>query len=249
MPEIKHINTLILAISVVFLTTTASFAQMFSVKTNPKEELSSESTISFVAGSKFVDFTFDGNLLDTPSPAYVFNEPLYYLEATFGNIALELDMGRKMGNDNDLQFIRFGLQFLSEYQLVRSKWLHVTLPLIISTDSFTITSEKTLSDISNRYEQTGFSFGTGLTTTLIVFNENKIELSQKAHYGYASRGFGGKSGSRTFYNSSFNYISPRVFNQTRLVLSAGYNHQQFDLDGSTYDYTLKGLQFGLGIAF
>jgi hypothetical protein len=240
-------RNLVLSFLLLFLFVISTNAQMFSIKSKPKAEAEAESRVDFQVGSRLSAFDFNGET--NANPFFTFNDPTYYLEANFGGVLLNLDYGRNLGNSNDLNFIRFGIQFQSEYKLYRNSWFQGIIPLYLSTDSFTLSAQRVAQGISNRYEQTGFSFGSGIIMRLKVLKEHRFDLNQQAHYGYAARGLGGSSGSRTFYHSKISYISPKFINQARLILSAGYRMQEFDLDTQLYDYTLRGFEFGLGVSF
>lgn len=245
----NSIRNLLLSFSMLLLFHYSGYAQMFSVKSKPKAEAEAESRVDFQFGSRLNTFDFNGSLTGNTTPFFQFDDPIYFIEANFGGVLLNLDFGRNMGTADDLNFIRFGIQFQSEYRLYRNNWFQGIIPLYLSTDSFTLSAQRAAQGISNRYEQTGFSFGSGVILRLKILQEHRLDLNQQAHYGYAARGLGGSSGSRTFYHSKVSYISPKMIKQARMIVSAGYKMQEFDLDTQLYDYTLRGFEFGLGVSF
>jgi hypothetical protein len=226
-------------------------AQMFSVKSEKKEDVQNESSLIISAGTTFMDFSYSGN---TPSDyrfnsgQFAFNDPVYYLHGQFGLVHFHIDYGNSLGPANQLRYSNLSLTFMGSLQLTRNKQFHLAIPLHLTTDSFTISSSNIGLD-ETRFEQTGFTFGTGIETSLRLHPWLGISLSQLFHYGFAARGIGGNYGSKTLIETKVIVQTFRIWNDSRLSIHGGYLYHVYDLDSFLFDYRLNALTFGLGLSF
>jgi len=234
-----------------FLTFESLSAQMFSVKSQKKDALTDESSLIFSAGTSFIDFSEKGK---TPSDyglqtaQFNFNDPVYYLHGQFGLVHIHVDYGTSLGSEEQLRYTSLSLTFLGNVTLTRTKKFIIAIPLHLTTDSFTISS----SDVNlteSRFEQTGFTFGTGIESSFQFQPWLRLHLSQLAHYGFSARGIGGNYGSKTLLESKIQLNTFRVWGNSRLSIHSSYLYHIYDIDSFLFDYNLKALTFGLGLSF
>lgn len=246
----KMVRFISLFIFLILFQTQFVIAQMFSVTTNKKELLEKESLVEIGFGTTFTKFKYIGPVLpNNEVPLFEFNDPTFFIDVKLAAVNLHLDYANSLGRTKNLRYINFYLKFLSDVSIYKNKYILVGIPVHIISDSFTISSEISNLNSSSSYEQAGFSFGSGLQTKFIVIKGTSLNLSQLAYYGYAARGLGGKYGSKKQFESRAQFVTGRVWRDSKLTLNFAYLYNEYDLDKTIYDYSLNGYSIGLGITF
>jgi len=234
-----------------FLAFESLSAQMFSVKSQKKDTFTDESSLIISAGVSFLDFSYNGKTssdyrLETAQ--FNFNDPVYYLHGQFGLVHIHFDYGSSLGPQNQLRYSSLSLTFLGNLNLTRTRNFNIGIPIHLTTDSFTISS----SDVNlteSRFEQTGFTFGTGIESSFQFQPWLRLHISQLAHYGFSARGIGGNYGSKTLLESKVVLHTLRVWSNSRLSIHGSYLYHVYDIDSFLFDYNLNALTFGLGLSF
>lgn len=226
-------------------------AQMFSVKSRKKKEIEEVSSIIVTSGINFTQFTYNGstpNSYSRPTGQFAFNSPTYFIHGQFGLVHLHFDYGNRLGPNELLRYSNISLTIEGGIALARTKKFDIILPMLLTTDSFTISSQAITSD-ANRFEQTGFTFGTGGQFRFTLAPWLKLKLSQLAHYGYSSQGFGSDYGSKLLVESKAQLTTLRLFKNSNLVFTSTYRYHNYNLDEFLFDYRMNALTFGIGLTF
>jgi hypothetical protein len=224
---------------------------MFSVKSKKKASPADESSLIFSAGINTTNFTYTGSTDPTytgVTEQFAFNTPTYFIHGQFGMVHLHFDYGNKLGPDELLRYANVSLTFEGGILITRTRKFQIFLPLHLITDSFTISSQAVIADI-NRFEQTGFSFGTGAQGVFQPTPWLNLRLSQLVYYGFSSRGLGSDYGSKLLLESKADLITFQVFKDSRLSFHTAYRYHEYDLDDFLFDYNMNAFTFGLGLTF
>ena len=234
----------LLALLILTLAPSFSFAQMFSIS-DRQERVSSNRTFMRI-GTAITDFSFRGSLQQIPSArllelsraAFVFS-----IEGT--GLQANAIIANNVTGMKDGSFFDLNLRFTNNFAIIRQQRLQAGLPFQLSTGL--TTSNNDFSE--NRFNQTIFAAGTGLFTHLTFNSKTKFEADGVIGYGFSNSNGGFFGGNLFYMTGRARFIIDELIFGRSISFGYDYSIKSFDIDVETYDYDLTAHLLTIGVAF
>ena len=217
---------------------------MFSVGST--EEKTGPPTSFLKLGYGATDFDYNGNFSSPSDGALEFkNAGTFFVGFSSASFNLGLSLANRLTGLEDISYLKFNIDYSNRARLVRRPSFSLNLPLNFRSGLYTIGEKNNLAE---DFSQITLSLYPGLE----IRNKlgSRITFSNQGTVGYgfstSNGGFFGGSVRGLSFESKLN-IERFIGRRT---LSIGYNFdlRDFDIDGSSFDYDLKGHTLSIGLS-
>lgn len=237
--------TLLTAVAL-FLFSAQSFAQMFSVQTQPQRITTPTSGIS--AGVSFMDFGYRGpGVVQGSSSDFSFNAPLFHGRLDLGSFSVYGIYGRGLG-DQDNIYSELGASLNSGFILLPGAQFNLIIPLALSTE-YVLARNRRILNNSDEFRQNNLGIRSGIQMNARLSQRTRFTAQGLAGYAFSITGYGLSSGTANDLQLTNRIYFDRLFGDLGIFAGFDIISRRYRLDDSQFNYHAVYQNLILGVSF
>lgn len=219
-------------------------AQMFSI--GSAEERSGPPTTFLKIGYGLSSFNYNGSFSSPGDGGLEFeNTGALFMGFSSPTFNLSISLGNRLTGFDDISYIKLAIDYSNRASLIRRPSFSLNLPLIFRSGLYTVGETNNLTE---DFSQVTLSLYPGLETQNRLGSRITFSNQGTAGYGFSTSngGFFGGSVRGLSFESKLNIT--RFIGSRTLSIGYNFNLRDFDIDGSSFDYDLKGHTLSIGVS-
>ena len=220
------------------------YGQMFSISS--AEERTGPATTFLNVGYGPSSFDYNGNFSSPGDGGLAFdNSGVFFVGFSSPTFNLGLSLGNRLTGLDDISYIKLAIDYSNRASLIRRPSFSLNLPLIFRSGLYTIGETNNLTE---DFSQVTLSLYPGLEIRNRFGSRITFSNQGTAGYGFSTSngGFFGGSVRGLSFESKLNI--ERFIGSRTLSIGYNFNLRDFDIDGSSFDYDLKGHTLSIGVS-
>lgn len=223
----------------------ATHAQMFSVDESRQQQVRPIGYYSILGASlEYGDFSYIGTGAEEDQRAD-FNGPIIRFRFENPGLDLTLGFGGSLTGMENAAYTNISGRLYNDLNLTRRHNFRLALPFQITTDMKSVRK----SDSNAEFQQSSFTFGTGLASALRLGNKVDLTLRGTPNYGFSFAQGSLFGGSLFRFDGRARIIFAQLIGNDSFSVGYHFDYRRYNIDGDLNDYDYLSHSFTIGYAF